>query len=339
MRLSLGFSHRVACSRCLVSLGQSPSSCLSHLCNCPCNQSSLYQSPRSCPYRRPSRLDHCLAPCPVLFSRFKDRCMRLSLGFSRRVAFLHCLVLLRQSPSSCLSHFLQLTSQRVKPLSVATELSLSSAEQTRPLPRSVSSFVFKVQGPMHALVSWIQSSGGVLALLGFAPTKSLELLVPLLQLTTQRVKPHSHPALSSHEPSMAIAVLPPGTCPCIPAPKPNLTILDLVWLLACALFSLCLVLQWGQSQRYIYDNDDNDDNFDHNDGSDDDNNNDGLAMIPQPPTASTNAGQTRRSRHRRTLPAAPLRRSPRLLAQQNAVPRRSARIAAQARKRATTARG
>jgi hypothetical protein len=230
--------------------------------------------------------------------------------------------------------------QRIEPLSVSTELSLLSAEQTRPLPRSLSTLLFTFQGPIHALVSWIQSSGGVLALLGFAPTKSLESLVPLAWLTMHRVKPRSHPALSVYEHSMAIAVLPPGTCPCIPAPKPNLTILDLGWLLAYGFFSLSLVLQWGQSQRYIYDNDDNDDNFDHNDGSDDDNNNDdGLAMIPQPPTASTNAGQTRRSRHRRTLPAVPLRRSPRLIAQQNAVPRRSARIAAQARKRATPARG
>lgn len=250
------------------------------------------------------------------------------------------------APAMSLQSFdplLQLTMQRPEPVSVATWLSSSfpsTAEQSLPFPGSESSSLFKFRGPIHAIISWVQSSGGVLALLGFARTKSLLTSNQLVPLTVQRGEPLLHPAQSALVSSTALAVLHTGTCPYFLAPKPNLTILDLVWLLACGLFSLSLVLHWDQSQRYIVDDDNNNnnnfDNFDNYDGSDDSN---GLAMIAQPPTASTNTGGTRRRLHRRTLPTAPLRRSPRLLAQQNAVPRRSARIAAQARKRATTARG
>jgi hypothetical protein len=130
-------------------------------------------------------------------------------------------------------------------------------------------------------------------------------------------------AQSVHDPLTAVAVIPPGTCPWQPQssfPSPNQ--LELICLVAYGLLGWSLMWLWYQHQPRIHN--DYNDNFSENDGSDD---SDGQEAISTPPP-STTAGRTRRPRHRSTLPAVPLRRSPRLLAQQNAIPRRSARIAA-----------
>jgi hypothetical protein len=173
-----------------------------------------------------------------------------------------------------------------------------------------------------------------------APPQHLQSTDVALTLTPAR-RPHHAPlsmqfrrqfminrAQSVHDPLTAVAVVPPGMCPLrsqysFPSPRPNLTILELVCLVAYVPMAWSLIWRWYQRQLPVHDTSDN---FDDNNGSDD--SDDGLLAI-QPP--STTTSRARRPRHRSTLPAAPLRRSPRLLAQQNAIPRRSARIAAQRR--------
>jgi hypothetical protein len=133
-------------------------------------------------------------------------------------------------------------------------------------------------------------------------------------------------AQSVHDPLTAVAVVPPGTCPLqsqyrytFPSPK----LLELMCLVTYGLLGWSLMWRWYQRQPHVHETNDNfNDNFNDNNGSD---GSDAGLMSTQPPSTTSRA---RRPRHRPTLPAAPLRRSSRLLAQQAAIPRRSDRIAA-----------
>jgi hypothetical protein len=127
-------------------------------------------------------------------------------------------------------------------------------------------------------------------------------------------------AQSVHDPLTALAVVPPGTCPLqsqysFPSPK----LLELMCLVAYGLLGWSLMWRWYQLEPRVHETNDN---FNDNNGSDC---SDAGLVSTQPPSTTSRA---RRPRARPTLPAAPLRRSSRLLAQQTAIPRRSDRIAA-----------
>jgi hypothetical protein len=105
-----------------------------------------------------------------------------------------------------------------------------------------------------------------------------------------------------HDPLTAVAVVPSGTLPLQPQSSfPSPKRLELICLVANGLLGSSLMWRCYQLQPRVHDNDDD------NNGSDD---SDGQVAVSTPPP-STTAGRTRRPRHRTTLPAAPLRRSPR----------------------------
>jgi hypothetical protein len=197
-------------------------------------------------------------------------------------------------------------------LHVGERVDLTTIRQGEPLSQPKPPLIFfhapvacshRVDGPFNFEMRWVSST--VPHLVSLPMQFHLQFMFNL--------------AHAVHDPLTAVAVVPSCTFPLQPqssftSPKR----LELISLVANGLSGSSLMWRCYQLQPRVHDNDDD------NNWSDDSN---GQVAVSTPPP-STTAGRTRRPRHRTTLPAAPLRRSPRLLAQQNDIPRRSARIAA-----------